>query len=77
MAVSEMNTLWIMDVQGYCSRKIEVIADNEEQAKERALEEFDRLWKLQPDQRFDLNEMDVWEWINATETRHCGGDNGR
>ena len=65
MAVSEMNTLWLMDVTGYCSRKIEVIADNEEQAKERACEEFDRLWKLQPDQRFELNEMDVWEWING------------
>ena len=65
MAVSEMNTLWLMDVTGYSSRKIEVIADNEEQAKERACEEFNRLWKLQPDQRFELNEMDVWEWING------------
>ena len=65
MAISEMNTLWLMDVTGYCSRKIEVIADNEKQAKERACEEFHRLWKAQPDQHFDLNEMDVWEWING------------
>ena len=64
MAVSEMNTLWLMDVQGYCSRKIEVIADNEEQAKERACEEFQRLWKAQPDQGFDLYEMDMWEATN-------------
>ena len=61
MAISEMNTLWLMDVTGYCSRKIEVIADNEEQAQERACEEFHRLWKAQPDQRFALFEMDVWE----------------
>lgn len=67
MAVSEMNTLWLMDVTGYCSRKIEVIADNEQQAKELACKEFWRLWLNQPDTGFNLFEMDVWEATNENQ----------
>ena len=60
--------VWQIDVTGSCSRTIEVVADDEDQASELAFEEFDRLWKAQPDQHFDLNEMDVWEATNATES---------
>ena len=60
--------VWQIDVTGSCSRTIEVIADDEEQASEIACSEFVRLWKAQPDQNFGLFEMDIWEATNATES---------
>ena len=53
--------VWQIEITGRCSRTIEVVADDEDQASELACEEFDRLWKAQPDQNFDLFEMDIWE----------------
>ena len=44
-----------------CSRTIEIIADDEEQAEQFAFEEFKRLWNAQPDKNFDLFELDIWE----------------
>ena len=67
MAVSEMNTLWLMDVQGYCSRKIEVVADNEDQAKERACEIFEQIWNHNGVHKyFDLFELEIWEATNES-----------
>ncbi len=59
--------VWQIDVTGSCSRTLEVIADDEEQAEQIAFQEFKRLWNAQPDKNFDLFELDVWEATNATE----------
>lgn len=56
--------VWQIDVTGSCSRTIEVIADDEEQAEQIAFQEFKRLWNEQPDKNFDLFELDVWEATN-------------
>tara|TARA_R100001126_G_scaffold96053_1_gene68104 strand:+ start:745 stop:939 length:195 start_codon:yes stop_codon:yes gene_type:complete len=53
--------LWEIDITGSCSRTIEIIADDEEQAEQFAFKEFKRLWNAQPDKNFDLFELDIWK----------------
>ncbi len=63
------NQVWAIDITGSCERKIEVIAHNEERAKELACEIFQQLWdETDIHKNFRLFEMDIWEATNATET---------
>lgn len=60
--------VWQIDITGSCTNNIEVIADTEEQAKELACEEFQRIWnENEVHKHFHLFEMDIWEATNATE----------
>ena len=61
--------VWQIDITGSCTNNIEVIADTEEQAKELACEEFQRIWnENEVHKHFHLFEMDIWEATNATES---------
>ena len=61
--------VWQVDITGSCTNNIEVIADTEEQAKELACEEFQRIWNQNKvHKHFHLFEMDIWEATNATES---------
>tara|TARA_R100000700_G_C3104657_1_gene100226 strand:- start:451 stop:642 length:192 start_codon:yes stop_codon:yes gene_type:complete len=61
--------VWQVDITGSCSKNIEVIADTEEQAKQLACQEFERIWnRNEVHEHFHLFELDPWEATNATES---------
>ena len=61
--------VWQVDITCSCSKNIEVIADTEEQAKQLACQEFERIWnRNEVHEHFHLFELDPWEATNATES---------
>ena len=60
--------VWKMSINATCAKDLEVIADTEDEAKERAFELFQSAWKAWcVEDHFELLDMDVWEATNENK----------